>query len=229
MARKRMIDPNIWTSVQVARLSVLQRLLYIGLISNADDEGRLNGDPTYIKGIIFPHDNITPGAIEDCLKRIARVGLIVRYRVGRGHYILHPNWRKYQTINKALPSRLPPPNAPLPNILPDSSGSATVGLPHKTTGLKTTEQKGNEEKTTGPVSVDPIKSLSLLLSQGIVPASSKWFAENYPFPYIQAVVAYCRGKARDNPAGMIMQALREKWDVGYKEPASRDYTGSKRL
>ena len=40
MARRRMIDPNFWESEDVSRLSLFARLLFIGMISNADDEGR---------------------------------------------------------------------------------------------------------------------------------------------------------------------------------------------
>ena len=43
MARKRMIDPNIWDSEDFSKLSILGRLLFIGMFSNADDEGRGKG------------------------------------------------------------------------------------------------------------------------------------------------------------------------------------------
>ena len=40
MARKRMIDPAIWQSQDFSRLSMLAKLVFIGLFSYADDEGR---------------------------------------------------------------------------------------------------------------------------------------------------------------------------------------------
>ena len=40
MARKRMIDPGIWQSEDFAKMSTLGKLVFIGLFSNADDEGR---------------------------------------------------------------------------------------------------------------------------------------------------------------------------------------------
>lgn len=123
MPRKRMIDPGIWTNIQVTRLSVLQRLLCVGLVSNADDDGRLNGDPLYLKGIIFPHDNITPPAIEDQLKQIARQSLIVRYRVNKTRCIYLPDWNKpgswcYQYIRERRPSTIPPPPQSTPLSTP---------------------------------------------------------------------------------------------------------------
>ena len=53
MARKRMIDPNIWESEDFSKLSVLARLVFIGIFSNADDDGRGRGKSAYLKSIIF--------------------------------------------------------------------------------------------------------------------------------------------------------------------------------
>jgi hypothetical protein len=102
-----MISPEIWTDLKFVRLSLPQRLLYIGLISNADDDGRLRGEAEYLKMIIFPSDNISPNAIEDMLKHLD--GLIIRYEVNGNWYIQHPNWNKHQYIEKRRPSLLPAP------------------------------------------------------------------------------------------------------------------------
>lgn len=40
MARKRMIDPSIWINEDFGTLSNLAKLVFIGLFSLADDEGR---------------------------------------------------------------------------------------------------------------------------------------------------------------------------------------------
>lgn len=57
MARKRMIDPGIWTSEDFANLSMLARLVWVGLISNADDEGRGKANTAYLKSQLFPYDD----------------------------------------------------------------------------------------------------------------------------------------------------------------------------
>ena len=51
-----MIDPTIWQSESMAELTRDQRLLFIGLFSNADDQGRLRGNPNLIRSQIFPFD-----------------------------------------------------------------------------------------------------------------------------------------------------------------------------
>ena len=53
MARKRMIDPNIWQSEDFSRLSTLGKLVFIGLFSLADDEGRGRCNPVYLKSTLF--------------------------------------------------------------------------------------------------------------------------------------------------------------------------------
>ena len=54
MARKRMIDPNIWQSEDFAQLDPFQRLVFIGMFSNADDLGRGRAKAIYLKSILFP-------------------------------------------------------------------------------------------------------------------------------------------------------------------------------
>ena len=40
VARKRMIDPSMWINEDFGTLSTLAKLVFIGLFSSADDEGR---------------------------------------------------------------------------------------------------------------------------------------------------------------------------------------------
>ena len=64
MARKRMIDPSIWTSESFMSLRNRQRLLFIGLISHADDYGKLKADPKSLKAKIFAGDSISPSTVK---------------------------------------------------------------------------------------------------------------------------------------------------------------------
>ena len=52
MPRRRMIDPQIWRNEKIGSLSDTGRLLFIGIFSQADDDGRpvvyaAPGDPFY--------------------------------------------------------------------------------------------------------------------------------------------------------------------------------------
>lgn len=110
MARKRMIDPSFWTDEKLGLLTPMHRLLFMGLISNADDEGRLQGHPALVKSMIFPYDvDITHQQVEKWLIDLHNEGLILIYEVGKQRYIWIPNFLKYQQINRPTPSKLPAP------------------------------------------------------------------------------------------------------------------------
>ena len=109
MARKRQIDPGFWTSEQVAALKPAERLMWLGMISNADDEGRLKGSPAYLKMAIFPADRMTLGRVEAMRDAIVTAGLARLYADADGEPLLWiPNWHKHQYVSKAYPSKLPP-------------------------------------------------------------------------------------------------------------------------
>ncbi len=113
MARKRQIDPGIWTSDQFTEIEPPARLLFIGLISFADDEGRLKGSPKYLKAIIFPGDTMPLEHVTQWRDSIISAGLAQLYSVNGVDYIWLPTYYKHQYISKRIPSELPgPPDAP---------------------------------------------------------------------------------------------------------------------
>ena len=56
MARNRMIKPEFWEDVKIAKLNIIERLLFIALWNFADDEGFLPYDLQWIKAKVFPYD-----------------------------------------------------------------------------------------------------------------------------------------------------------------------------
>jgi DnaD/phage-associated family protein len=110
MARKRMIDPGFWLDEKLGSCEPLARLLFAGLISQADDEGRLPGRPTLLRSLIFPYDeNITSDMIQNWLTQLADNNMIIIYTVDNQTYIYVRNFLKHQTIKKPTPSKYPPP------------------------------------------------------------------------------------------------------------------------
>lgn len=107
MARKRMLDPGIWDSEQVMSLSCAQFKLYIYLISQADDEGRVKVSVPLFRSRIHP---LTDYSIDDTaadLSAIAECGLVRLYQVNGDTYLHHPNWHIYQKINRPTDSKYP--------------------------------------------------------------------------------------------------------------------------
>gem|GEM_PF-1923241 len=126
MARKRMIDPRIWDSEQVMSLTDSQFKLYIYLISQADDEGRVKISISLFKSRLYPHGKYKNQGVLNDLSVITHGGLIECYSVqsedGKKEcfYLHHPNWLLYQKINRPTPSIIPNPNSAKATIIEDS-------------------------------------------------------------------------------------------------------------
>lgn len=111
MARKRFLTPDIWSDAAFRKLPRNERLLFIGMITLGDDEGRLQASPAYLRGQIFPDDrDLTDDDVKQMRDRIVRRNRNVRlYKVARIHYLLFKNWSRYQAPSHPTPSRIPPP------------------------------------------------------------------------------------------------------------------------
>lgn len=110
MSKRRMIDPAFWESENIAKLNLQQRYLFIGLFSNADDQGRLKGHPALIRNAVFPFDEISFEQIKSDLQAIANIGSIILYEVDGKDYIQIVGWWDYQKLQWAYPSDIPAPN-----------------------------------------------------------------------------------------------------------------------
>lgn len=109
MARIRTIKPSFWADDAVSDLTRDARLVLIGLISSADDEGRFLASLSAISGYLFPHDDIAPAKLRRWLDEIEATGIVRFYSVNRREYGAFPNWKKHQRISKPQPSHLPEP------------------------------------------------------------------------------------------------------------------------
>jgi hypothetical protein len=130
MPRIRSIKPEIFVSPQVMNLSRDARLLFIGLISQADDEGRGTADPRKLKAAIFPGDDDIPSAsVHALLAELEAQALCVTYD-GNGHGRLYalPSFREHQYIQKPKKSSYPgPPNGSDHGNVQEQSDTSTGG------------------------------------------------------------------------------------------------------
>ena len=115
MATRRMLHNKISRSLQVNRLSLEAQLLFTWLISHADDEGRLYGEPEYIKGTVVPlKESWTSKEVGGYLVEIEKQGLIYYWQDSDRTIIQFVKWLEHQKIRKdrlqhsLLPSYLKP-------------------------------------------------------------------------------------------------------------------------
>lgn len=108
MARIRTLKPELWMSPQVMNLSTCARLLFVGLITQADDEGRGSADPRRLKAAIFGGDDCTSSNVRGWLDEIVTQRLAVTYDGGEhGELYELPTWSDHQSIDRPRKSRYP--------------------------------------------------------------------------------------------------------------------------
>lgn len=132
MPRQRFIHPDFWKDPTIGKLSPIERLFFIGCFSNADDEGRLPGDPSYLKAIIFPYDNFSQRKVKLIRDRVVSICRnLVLYQVDGQEYLAFRKWHEYQKPRYPKASKCPPP--------PEISASLpqnTESLPQNTETLQ---------------------------------------------------------------------------------------------
>ena len=109
MPQKRMMTSALWSDLDFISLTFGQRLWWLALISNADDQGRLQGHPLILRSLCFPGDNPAPETVCDDLAAIAHVKFITQYEVDGKAYIQIRKWWEYQCLQWAYPSQYPAP------------------------------------------------------------------------------------------------------------------------
>jgi hypothetical protein len=110
VARARNIKPGFFKNEDLAECSFPARLLFAGLWTLADREGRLEDRPKRIKAELFAFDSIE---VEPLMKELAKQGFILRYTVGAQALIQIIAFAKHQNPHHREPeSELPPPQSP---------------------------------------------------------------------------------------------------------------------
>ncbi|MFI1886030.1 hypothetical protein [Streptomyces jumonjinensis] len=109
MARIRTIKPEMFESEDIASVSVTAVLTFVGLLTQADDQGRHRAHAAIIAGRLWAlRQEHTPAHVAQDLEELAAVGLICRYTGCDGRTYLHiVAWEKHQRIDRPSASRLP--------------------------------------------------------------------------------------------------------------------------
>ncbi|MDH2661894.1 hypothetical protein [Acinetobacter baumannii] len=113
MARARNIKPSFFMNEDIIELPYEARLLFIGLWTLADREGRLENRPKKIKMSLFPADDIN---VAEQLDNISKLGFIELYNADGIDVIQIVNFVKHQT----------PHGLEKDSELPDRNGIYTV-------------------------------------------------------------------------------------------------------
>ena len=138
MARIRSLKPELWQDEAVGACSHSARLLFIGLITQADDEGRLAGAKRLLWSLLYPWEDYDPDSLEEWLTELVEGELIQRYESRGRDYIALPTWKTHQRISHPTASKLPKPRG------------RPGGKPKRAGSLRTSSASKPEDSTHSP-------------------------------------------------------------------------------
>ena len=108
MPRIRTLKPEHRQHRKVGPLSHIDYRLWVGMILEADDEGRLVCDARQLAALIFAyHQEVSREVIEASLNVLQELGLIRLYAQNGTRYADFPSWHDHQRIDHATASKLP--------------------------------------------------------------------------------------------------------------------------
>jgi hypothetical protein len=118
MARSRIIKPGFFRNEDLAELPAMTRLLFAGLWTLADKEGRLEDRPKRIRADVFPYDDLTGADVHTMLHELAAGGFIQRYSAAGCQVIAIVKWHDHQQPHhKEADSELPGPDEAEPQVV----------------------------------------------------------------------------------------------------------------
>lgn len=118
VARQRFIWPTFWDDPALGKLGDGERLLYIACFSLADDDGRLIGDPAWLRARVFGFRSVSEAKVLQMRTALSqRCSSFCVYTVDGDDYIAFLNWSDFQKPKYPKASLLPAPP------LPEDSGN----------------------------------------------------------------------------------------------------------
>ena len=114
--RIRTLKPEFFSDGKVCTLPVQTRFLMVGLISLADDEGRMRAEPVSVAAAVFgPELSREPletlANVSRGLQELSRLGIVDLYEVDGERYAALRNWARHQRVDKPTRSRFPAPES----------------------------------------------------------------------------------------------------------------------
>lgn len=107
---RRWLAPDFFTDEKMKKATVPERLLGAAIIANQDDDGRLRGDPAYLRAIAFLYDDYSLDEVREMRDHLARVNPnILVYQNAGEDYIQLKRFRRYQKPRYYHPSKFPAP------------------------------------------------------------------------------------------------------------------------
>ncbi len=228
MAKARMLHGSISRSIQVNKLCLPARLLFSWMIAHADDEGRIKGDPDYIRATVVPMTKWSSNNIKNYLEQIREIGLIYYWTDNDEWFVEFVKWRDYQSIksDRFKPSKLPSFNKEIGNKMDTARIQNIDKLFPQANKVQTKEKKSNSDE------YNPFADLNIRDEEDINPNTYKpknigessaliAFKQLEPANFKAFRTTYLAAAKKGLPSGLFFRFTSEiKQDVSIKNPGA---------
>ncbi len=142
---RRWLAPDFFTDEKLKRVTIAERLLAAAMIANQDDDGRLRGDPAYLRSIAFLYDDYSLNEVREMRDHLASANPnIIVYENSGDEYIQLRRYQRYQRPRYYHASKFPaPPGWPF-----GEEKAVTEQQPHSNSAVTTQPPKSAPVVTT---------------------------------------------------------------------------------
>ena len=231
MAKARMLHKKISVSVQVNRLTLPARLLFTWMIPHADDEGKMKGDPEFIKATVVPMVKWSFKKILEYLEEIQDKRLIYYWQENGEWFIEFIKWNEHQVIRKDrfTPSDLPSYPKKNDNKKVDICQPTDNQEPTQANGIESNPREFNKSESNEIGNADkPYKGNGIVISpkdfkpssEGEVAAFEAWKKLEPAAPWSLSST-YLHAHRKGLPANLFYQFVSEiRQDNSIKKPGA---------
>lgn len=108
----RIIKESICYSDDLDKLSAFEETVFYRLIVRADDYGRMDARPGFLKSMLFAtKQGITERNISEAVSKLASIGLVRLYEVDGKPFLLFPKWNLHQRVRNSKEKYPAPPES----------------------------------------------------------------------------------------------------------------------
>lgn len=106
----RIIKESICYSDDIDKLTAFEETVFYRMIVRADDYGRLDARPSFLKSMLFvTKQGITEKNVQDAVLKMASVGLVRLYEVDGKPFLSFPKWDLHQRVRNSKEKYPAPP------------------------------------------------------------------------------------------------------------------------
>jgi hypothetical protein len=224
MPRIRTLKPEHRQHRKIGPLSDRAYRLWVSMILEADDHGRLVCDADQLRALTWPyHPKVNAANVEDAILELARLKLVRLYIYNDVRYADFPSWSDHQRIQHPSIERLPCyQEDTAANINPPESSESLLNPPEKCAVLGR-ERKGMERNGREAASMTLEELVSKLKSrpayarldvQAVAYRCQSWCETNRKALTERRLVNWLNGDATNQPVSGRTGASHRGIDLG---------------